>query len=168
MIAPVVFTWDGESMIPAHPRIADKQYVVHERYTLAPYEARSKQSHDHFFASVDSAWSNLPEDQAERFMTSEHLRKWALIKAGYADERSLVCASHAEALRVAAFIGHGDDYAIVTVKGATITEYKAKSQSLRAMGKVDFQDSKQKVLDIVSTMIGVDAGALSAHAKDAA
>lgn len=168
MNAPLIFNWDGEAMVPVHPRLADKQFVVGERYPLVVNETRSRQSHDHFFASVDSAWMNLPEDQAEHYKTSEHLRKYALIRAGYADERSLVCANRAEALRVAAFIEAGDDYAVVTVKSATVTEYKAKSQSLRAMGKEAFQDSKQKVLDIVSAMIGVEAATLHSHAKDAA
>ncbi len=168
MNAPLLFHWDGEAMTPAHPRMADRQFVVGETYPLVVHETRSRRSHDQFFAAIDDAFDNLPEDQDGRFLSPEHLRKYALIRAGYADERSLVCSSRAEALRLAAFIEAGDDYAVVTVKGATVTEYKAKSQSLKAMGKEAFQDSKQKVLDIVSAMIGVEAATLHSHAKDAA
>jgi hypothetical protein len=87
-IAPVEFQWDGEVMRPARhylPR-CHKQYVVGEAYPMIPHEDRSTNSHNHFFAAVHEAWKNLPEKMTARFPTSEHLRKWALIKAGYADD----------------------------------------------------------------------------------
>ncbi len=43
----------------------------------------------------------------------------------------------------------------MVVSGATITEYRAKSQSLRAMGKQEFQASKDAVLGYISDLIGV-------------
>jgi len=169
-IAPVVFTWDGDAMVPLDRfrGLCDRQFVVGETYQLVVNESRSAVSHKHYFASVNEAWENLGEDLTVQFPTSEHLRKHALIKAGYCDKRSVVCASKAEALRVAAFIRPMDEYAIVAVSEATITVYTAKSQSMRAMGKQVFQESKQAVLDIVSGMIGVSPAALSANARRAA
>lgn len=167
-IYPIAFQWDGESMIPLQPRLADKYYVVGETYRLEPREDRSQISHNHYFASIQEAWQNLPEHEAERFATADHLRKWALIKAGYRDERSVVCASHAEAQRVAAFIKPLDDFAVVTASECVVTVFTAKSQSKRAMGAKPFQDSKQKVLDIVSGMVGVSADTLAENAGRAA
>jgi len=126
-----------------------------EVVTLERREERSGPSHNHYFASVNEAWKNLPEHMAERWPTADHLRKWALIKAGYRDERSIVCASKAEASRVAAFIRPMDEYAVVTVREAVVTAYTAKSQSMKAMGKQDFQASKDAVLGIVSELLGV-------------
>lgn len=167
-IPPIEFTWDGEAMVPRHPQRADRYYTVGERYPLLVHEARSMQSHSHFFAALHEAWTNLPEDQAALFPTVEHLRKWALIKAGFADERSIVCSSKAEAARLAAFIRPMDEFAVVTVKEAVVRVYTAQSQSMRAMGATEFQRSKQAVLDIVSAMIGTDPDALSANAGRAA
>lgn len=123
-------------------------------------DRRSKVSHDHFFASVQEAFDNLPEDMRDDFVTPEHLRKWCLIKAGYRDERSIVASSKAEALRIAAYIRPMDDFAIVVVRQATVTQYVAKSQSLKAMGKTEFQASKDAVFDVLAKLIGTDVTAL--------
>lgn len=156
MNAPITYTWDGEAMKPlarfAH--LADKQFVIGLTYPMVVHEQRSRETHNHYFAALHEYWLNLPELQAERFPTEEHLRKWCLIKAGFADERSIVCSSKAEAQRVAAFIKPMDTYAIVDVREATIRVYTAQSQSLRAMGKKDFQASKEAVLEICEAMVG--------------
>ena len=165
---PMYFIWDGESHFPERPRLADKYYVVGARYRLVPEEERSMRSHRFYFASINEAFANLPEDLAERFPTSEHLRKFALIKSGFRDERSFVAASKAEAVSLSTFIKPIDDYAWVVVSEATVTVYTAKSQSVRAMGKRVFQDSKDKVLDVVSAMIGTSAETLRQNAEQAA
>jgi len=157
MPAPIIFEWDGDAMAPL-PRFrkeADRRFAVHERYRMDAIEERSAVSHSHYFAVLHQAWMNLPEHLAERFATADHLRKYALIKAGFRDERSIVAASKAEAQRLAAFIKPMDEFAIVTVSEAVVTVYTAKSQSMKAMGKADFQRSKQEVLDLVAAMIGV-------------
>jgi hypothetical protein len=170
MSGPVVFTWDGEAMKPMarFARVCDQQFVIGESYQLVVQESRSKVSHDHFFAALHDAWMNLPDELAMRFPTQEHLRKWSLIKAGYADKRSIACSSKLEARRIAAFIKPMDDYAVVLVRDATIEIYTAQSQSMKAMGKRVFQESKQAALDIMSEMIGVSSNDLVAHAGSAA
>lgn len=170
MDAPVIYQWTGEAMVPQarFARLCDRQFVVGEHYRLVPHEDRSAASHRHFFAAVNDAWENLPEHLAERFPTSEHLRKWALIKAGFRDERTLVAASKAEAQRLAAFVRPMDDFAVVVVSEATVTVYTAKSQSVRAMGKAAFQASKDGVLSVLSEMIGVPPATLARNAGMAA
>lgn len=160
----LAFTWDGEAMRIASrfARQADQQFVIGETYTLAEVQDRSSASHRHFFASVNEAWMNLPESWAERFPSAEHLRKFALIKAGYRDERSIACASKAEAQRVGAFVKPLDDYAVVVVMEAMVVVMTAKSQSVRAMGKTEFQASKDAVLQVVADLIGTDVRALGA------
>lgn len=160
-IPPIYFQWDGEAMIPKIPRLADKHYVVGETYSLIPHEDRSLASHRHYFASINEAHQNLPEDLQERLPTPEALRKYALIRAGFRDERSIACASKAEAQRVAAFVKPMDEFAIVTVEEATVTVYTAKSQSMKAMGKKVFDESKDAVLRVISEMIGTDAATLN-------
>ncbi len=157
MSAPITFVWEGDAMVPLarFHKLCDKQFAVGAEYPLVVEEQRSHASHSHYFAALTEAWRNLREDVAENFPTVERLRKYALIKAGFADERSIVCSSKAEAQRVAAFIKPMDEYAIVVVREATIKVYTAQSQSMRAMGKKDFQASKDAVLDVVARMVGV-------------
>jgi hypothetical protein len=154
---PITYQWNGEAMVPMRrfQKACDQQFVIGEFYRLEPIEERSAQSHRHYFACINDAWLNLRDEMAGRFITPEHLRKYALVKAGYCDERTIVCSSKAEAHRLAAFIKPMDEFAVVLVFDATVRVYTAKSQSLRAMGKKDFQESKDKVLEIVSEMIGV-------------
>lgn len=158
MTRPLPMQWDGEVMRPTRgfARLADKAYVVGEVYTLVEADAsRSQASHRHYFAAVYDAWLNLPEQDAERFPTVEHLRKYALIRAGYCDTREIVCSSKAEAVRLGAFVKPMDPYALVAVKDACVRVYTAKSQAPKAMGRKVFQESKDAVLDVLASMIEV-------------
>lgn len=148
---------DGEFRTPTPywAKEADKQFVVGDHYRLAEHNDRSTATHNHFFALVNEAWETLPDDLLDDYQSPEHLRKKMLIKAGYADERSIVCASKAEAERVAAFIKPMDQYAIVTVREAVVRVYTAQSQSYKAMGKQVFAESKEKVLSQISKLLGI-------------
>lgn len=167
-IPPLAFNWTGDAMSPKLPKLADKFYVVGEVYRLAPHEERSAVSHRHYFAMINEAHNNLPEELAERLPTPEHLRKYALIRAGYRDERAIVCSSKGEAMRVAAFVRPIDDFAFVDTDGLVVTVYTAKSQSMRAMGKKTFQASKDSVLRVIAELIGTDPATLRENAARAA
>ena len=171
MSLPLILAeWDGDAFIPrsAFKKRCDEAFTVGERYRMEVIEERSQRSHSHYFACVHDAWLNLPEDQAERFPTAEHLRKWALIKSGFRDERSIVAASKAEAHRIAGFIRPMDEYAVAVVRDACILVYTAKSQSKRAMGAKTFQASKIAVLDILASMVGTTAQALAENVRKVA
>ena len=170
MTAPLWFSWDGESLRPLL-RFADrarKQFVVGDKYPMVIHEERSGASHRQYFAAVHEGWSQLPESIAHRWPSSEHLRKWCLVRAGFADEQSIVCSSQEQANEVAAFARPLDGYAVITVKGPVCTVYRAKSQSHRAMNKADFESSKHAVLDLISDLVGIDADTLSKNAGQAA
>lgn len=158
MSRPVPFQWSGEAMIPTRgfAALADKEFVVGEVYTLTEADQeRSGSSHRHFFATVYDAWLNLPEREAERFPTAIHLRKYALIKAGFCDVRDMVCSSKAEAVRIGAFIRPMDPYALVVISGSVVRVYTAHSQDTKAMGRKVFQESKDAVLNVLAGMIEV-------------
>lgn len=165
--AVIAFRWQGDNMepLPRFRKECDKEFVIGETYILATQEPRSGNSHRHFFASIQSSWANLPERYAEQFPTSEHLRKYALIKGGYYHSDAITCASKAEAQRVASFIRPSDQFALVTVMGSTVTRYVAKSQNMRAMDKKEFQESKDRVLEIISEMVGVPVKSLTDNAS---
>lgn len=167
MIAPFLWTVDGV-MRPVRPRAAAQQFVVGRTYSLEVQEPRSSAQHKYYFSAIAEAWRNLPEALAEEYPDSETLRKKALIRTGYRDERSIVCASKAEARRVAAFIEPMDRYAIVTVSEAVVRVYTARSQSVRAMGRAEFGESVEKVLAFCANIIGVSGGELDRNAEQAA
>jgi len=155
MIPPLAFQWDGEALIPRVPRLADKHLVVGETYLMVPHEDRSDATHKHEFAWLREAWMNLPEDIAVNYPTAEHLRKRALIEAGFCDETIVDAGSKAAALRTAAFVRAIDDFALVLVRDQYVIRRTAKSQSRRAMKKDEFQASKTAIMEIISNMIGV-------------
>lgn len=120
-------------------------------------EHRSAKSHDHFFACVNEAWKSLPEAMADDFPSPEHLRKWALIKAGFCSETRIVCANNTEAMTLATKAKTMDKFAIVAVDGKTVTIWTADSQRKDAMGRKLFQEAKERALDVISQLIGADA-----------
>ena len=159
MSALIVFTWDGDAMVPM-PRFAkkcDQVFVVHEYYRMEVHEERSWKSHKHYFATLYDLWLNLPEKYALEpwAQTSEHLRKYALIKTGWHNNQTWACSTRAEAERWARNLRPENEYSIVVAQGTTVVRYTAKSQSVQAMGKADFQKSKVAVLEFVEDLIGV-------------
>lgn len=170
MNRPVKMIWDGETFRPASAfwaKVADEQFVVGAAHMVEEQAERSDNTHRHYFGAINEAWKSLPDELAPEFPTPEHLRKKALIKAGFHDQQSFVAGSKAEALRLAAFLRPIDEFSIVSVEGCAVVRLTAKSQSYRAMGKEQFQRSKEAVLEILSEMLGVEAGALQRQAEAA-
>jgi hypothetical protein len=161
---PQGFTWDGEHMVPKSQRLADKAYVVGEVYMLVAHEERSMASHSHEFAWLKEAWLNLPEALADQFPTQEHLRKRALIDAGFYDETIIDAGTNAAALRVASAFRSREEFSLVIVRGPAVVIRTAKSQSRRSMKKQEFQASKEAILEVVSGMIGVKPAQLAGQA----
>jgi hypothetical protein len=164
MPAPLMFQWNGENFAPIrrHAKECDARYVVGHFYALEEIQERSAASHAQYFSAIKEGWQSLPDAAAEQFPTPEHLRKFALVKTGFRDERTIQAASQKEAQRTAAFIRPMDEFSIVTVTAASVTVFTPKSQSYRAMGKDEFQRSKQAVLDYIADMLGTATKELEA------
>jgi hypothetical protein len=127
-------------------------------------EHRSKKSHDQFFAIVKGAWETLPDHLLEKFPSSEHLRKYALCKAGYADVTIIACKSNTEAIKTGWLLSQIDNFAVIEISDTVLTCARAESQSLKAMGRRTFQESKEGVLRVISELIGTDAATLERQA----
>lgn len=168
--APILFEYDGKALVPygRFAREAKRSFEVGRRYLMTEHQNRSHASHNHYFASLTEGWQNLPEALAHEFPTEEHLRKFALIKAGYARKQQSVWPSADVAARVAALVKPIDTYAVVEVDGCVVTIWTAMSQSTREMSAKTFQASKEAVLDIVASMVSVDRATLHANAGSSA
>lgn len=170
MSVPIAYRRAGTALVPV-PYYAEEFARTFEDgrlYRLVEVQDRSDSSHRHYFAAVYDGWQNLREDMIERFPSSEHLRKWCLIRAGYSHSRSIACDSPEEARKVAAFVQPFDEFAVVSVGGTVVTVFTAKSQSYKDMGKVEFAKSKEAVLDLIASMIGTEKQELEANAGAAA
>lgn len=169
MNAALPFEWDGEAMKvrPGFQKQADRLFCIGETYRMAEVEERSDASHRHEFAWLREAWASLPENLAEHFPTPEHLRKRALIDAGYYHETIIDVGTSAGALRVASYARGEDEFAAVVVRGPVVVIRKAKSQSRRAMDKAEFQASKTAIMEIVAGILGVEVETLGQQARAA-
>lgn len=165
----IAFIWDGAAMIPLERfrGLASRQFRPGVEYSMVPHRDRSDAAHGLYFKTIELAWKNLPEDIAARFPTSEHLRKWCLVKEHYADEHSMLCANEAQAQSTAVLARALDGYAIIQLNGPIVTVWTAKSQSRHAMGHDLFNESMNKVLERLADMLGISSADLTEEAKSA-
>jgi hypothetical protein len=158
MMLALQYLGEGQFTTPrGFAKRCDKELVIGETLRWEQVNERSAASHRHYFAVIADAWGNLPEALAGDFPSPEHLRKHALCKAGYCTVNRIVCSDNAQAVAACAVMSAMDGYAICNVEGRVVTVYRAESQSIRAMGGKKFNESKSKVLDVISQIIGADA-----------
>lgn len=172
IIKPVLFTWNGEAMVPSQQALGlcNGQFTVGGTYRLAPVSQRSMESHRHYFACVREAFENLPEEHQGKWMTPDELRYHALCQTEFCDTTTFKAASFAEALRFAAQLITIPGFREVTIpKGnrRLVIHKTPWSQAVDAMPGKIFQASKQAVLDILSDMIGVTSAELAREGKAA-
>lgn len=190
---PVVFLWESVettnhdgvverrmAMVPLrrYEKVAQRQFVEAEEYPLVVLETRSRASHNAYFAQVNDAFDNLPEDIQARWQNPNHLRKWTLIQLGWYDENEINWDTPIDAMRCARMYRQWDeklpqnerDYARIWCpsNSTKVIVRVAKSQSASAMGKQAFEDSKRAVLDYLSDVLGVKLSALKKQAGKAA
>lgn len=152
-------------LAPRFANVALAQFEDGHEYPLEVREHRSSKSHAFFFASVNSAWQNLDEEALKRYPTSDHLRKWALIKAGFYDETNIVFETSQDAVRGASMARKLDQFAVVTVKENVVRIFTAQSQSLINADKERFKEQSAAVLEILSGKIGVSQKALEREGR---
>lgn len=156
-----VWTGTGLSLRASSLRALDERFGAGETLALEVQAMRSMNSHRHFFATIRDLWANLPERLAEApyGKSPECLRKHALIATGYADAVSVDCGTKAAAERVGAVMAAMGDYAVVSVSGPVVRRYTARSQSVRAMGRDEFQRSKDDVLGWIEALVAGERAA---------
>lgn len=169
-VRPAMFRWqEAEVRLPGikpvtlkvmipHKRfrkLCESQFAAGEDYPLAPVENRSMASHNHFFASIQEAFDNLPEAWAQEFPSAEHMRKWVLIEVGFFHLEEHDFDTEKDAKTFASAVRRRDEYARIKRVGSSVLIKTAKSQDHRSMKKEEFQASKVAVLEYLSEVIGV-------------
>lgn len=174
-VEAVSFIWSGREMVPLdrYRSLANRQFRPGKVYPMIPHRDRSMKAHGLYFKAVEVAWQNLPEQwqkrresNLDRFPSSTHLRKWALIQEGFANRTEHPCKSHEDAIEWGKFIREElDPYAVLEVVGDVLVIWTAQSQDVNNMGHEDFQRSMDKVLSRLSDMLGIATDDLVANAK---
>lgn len=173
-LEPVAYVWDGSSNMVVLDRfraLARRQYYAGGEYVLVPYKQRSKESHDHYFACIKKGFDNLPEkwtyhkNGKRRFDSPMHLRKWCLVKEGYADQTDVVCTTEEQAAGLVTAVRKMDPYAVMQWDGKIMSIWNAQSQDHASMGHDEFQLSKTRVLERIADMIGISLAQLTKNAK---
>lgn len=163
---PLNAIYNGTGFDLASPfwvRRADKYYVIGQKYRLIEVQERNMGKHAAYFATVNEAWANLPDNLAEQYPSADALRYRALISTGYCTQQTVTVASASEARRVAIFFKPDDPYSIVVAKGNTVIRYRAMSQSIKAMGGKVFSESADAVLAWICQLLGVTLAQLKEH-----
>lgn len=179
-IHPVTFVWrqvdvvdaDGVAlrtlaMVPLqrYAVVAKRQYGEDgSEHTLTPLEERSMASHNQYFAAVGEGFKNLPEEIAPRFPSVEHLRGWLLCETGWCDEDEFTVDDEHSRKSLIKWIRDESPYAQIHQRGSKVLVRRPKSQSMAAMKKQAFQDSKRDVLDLLESMVRVPKGTLMREA----
>lgn len=142
---------------PRFHNVVRSTFVEGPVYWVNVEAERSEQTHKHEFAFVRNAWRQIPDELAESYPTPDHLRRRALIQAGYFDEQVIDAGSNAAAIRVATGVRSfpGESFSMVFVRGPYCIIRRAQSQSYKAMGAKAFHESKQAILQVIADMIGV-------------
>jgi hypothetical protein len=160
MTDPLWYRYNGAVMVPMRPELAEAQFVPDYRYLLEAHHERSHARHRAYFASLHEAWQSLASDQ---WPTTEHLRKYALIRTGWRDERVFACESREQAERMAVWLKPFEQFAVITTEGTLVRAWTARSQSYKAMGRDDFNRSMDDVLDYVAGLLGIPKDVLAAQ-----
>jgi hypothetical protein len=84
-----------------------------------------------------------------------------LIRAGYHDERSIVCDTYKAAKDIVALVDSLDEFSVTIVRGKVVKVFTAKSQSAESMTRTEFEKSKADVLAILAETIGVSTKQLT-------
>lgn len=170
--------WNGSTLEPdgnfaahqLHDRLGAGEVVLVD---IDP--ERSQKCHNHQFAFVSTAWSNLPETlkDAPYAKNADMLRKHALIATGYCDTEMLPVGNPRRAERVAASMSRlavrMSGYAVTHIEDCVVYCHTPHSQSLKAMGGERFKESKQAILEWLAHLINVTPQELAnAGRKEAA
>lgn len=172
-IPPMPFVWrptiDGDALFPVDMswrRLAQMHFKLNRTYWMKP--ARSPRSERHYFACIQHAFENLPEEYAQEFADREQMRKYALITTNYYNAQDWVMDTRQDAAKLAAALRSVGEYSIVVVSECVVRRFTAISQSRNAMGKDAFQASKKAVLQWCADAIGVELEALTEMGKRSA
>lgn len=135
-----------------------REYPLGAVVAFDEHEEASDAHRNWWFAVLDKAWRNLPDDLRRRFPDKDALRAHVLIKAGWCNSVEFVADSDDKVATVAASLRWTEPYAIVQRVGDVGFAYWPKSQ--KGMSRTQFKDVTNRGVMVLAEMLGVDPVAL--------
>jgi hypothetical protein len=125
---------------------------------------RNAERHKLFFAILPKAFSNWPTGY-ENFqpMSTEHLRKWLIYKAGWCTMRELAIDGPNKRIVVTAlkfFLESGNQETFYTTTAKSIREYRPKSIAWNKCKEAEFKKVLDRSAEIIESIIGMPIEAL--------
>lgn len=124
---------------------------------------RSSKQHRWLFACIRKAFETLPEKQIPRFPTAEHLRKGALIKAGWCDihQQAFSSAKVADLAAKSFKLGvnlttGGKNYTLAIANDNVVTYAVPRSISFKACRGPDWEAVCIGVINYLSELVECD------------
>jgi len=159
----VKYTPDGH-LVPAskasHAAL-ERDYRVDDVFRVEQVDDPTGSSRRHWRYLIDDAWKTLPEALADEFPEPEHLYQYAKIKAGHCTIEKILCANATAAGITAKTRKNRNPYSIVQRHGSVVTIYEPLPTGKGSgVSRKEFQQLKERVLKIVSEIIGVDVETL--------
>ncbi len=153
--------WTGEALVPVggHKELCDKQLTVGYDYAAELQFDRAMKAHRMQFAWLKEAWLNLPEELQADYPTPEHLRKRALIQAGFYTEQ-VIDLSDMTLERAFERNVRLDEFSVIFKRGDFLVIRTPESQSVRNMGNRRFLESMTAIMEVIADLIGVDPDSL--------
>lgn len=168
-IQPVMFRWKqvdvcvegGEVrrtkvMVPhaRFMRLCERQFELEDDYPLGPAENAPSRGRAAIFATVHDVWDNLPDTQ-KAFPSEEHLRKTALVKAGWADHSQTILDTPGDAKKFGVMVRKVDAYAIITISGNVVDVWTARSIATGRITSEEFKPVKLRALKWLDSLVGL-------------
>jgi hypothetical protein len=165
---PAMFVWTEPGMMVPEARflpLCRRQFKVGEGYALGPVENVASRSRGGLFAALREAWGSLPEEDS-RFPTPEHLRAWALVRAGHAAHAQYVLDTPKDARQMARGLRRASPLAIIKISGSTVDCWTALSIASTEVKAEQFAEIKKRVLKILAELIGTTQRELEEQSRD--
>lgn len=137
-----------------------------------PGKPRSIDQHRRYFAMIAAAFHHWPNARDRQFTSSEELRKWAQMKAGYREIGAQIPLSgigrEKALMLVEAAIRASGSYAVPVLHGDTLVVFRPKSIAFGKLAHIDACKLFDDVAAIIEQEVGVSADRLLKETAGAA
>jgi hypothetical protein len=131
---------------------------------------RNQARHNLFFAILPKAFENWPTTYEEfQPMSTEHLRKWLIYKAGWCTMRELAIDGPHKPIVVAAlqfFVASGNQEVFFKTTSKSVREYRPKSIAWSKCKEAEFRKILDASAEIIESIIGVPIEALKRQSQE--
>lgn len=162
--------WTGGAIVPDGKSSweAVKKLHPHERLRVVCSKPRNYDRHRLYFAVIDRAFDNWPEQHEFRAETSEHLRHFLQIKAGYknVETHELDMASPekiALSTRVILASALQKPYPFVRSYGDKVAIFTSKSIDYGTLDEAAFKPVLDAVFSVIEAELGVSIEQMKAE-----